>query len=257
AYLPDGGSDGGMFAITLTTDPVDDLSDARLPGWTQDGLALTGLTDAGTSSTVTTYPGFSMGSPASIANRRAGVQWVQVRAWRDWLMLVKASANTNSEAVGFSPDGGIVSVSGKIASGMWDEAMQADLDGNGQPDFVMQKASGVYGMYESLATVPTTPPSLFNVAAGDAGFIPVGLGFTVGSYGFGVSMFTLSSTGALRQFESFQLNGITYRGPEVPRPDLADAGYVQVVLADVNGDGGNDLVLIERTTGNLRIAITP
>lgn len=250
-FLPDGGAgDGGMFPVfVLPDDRVDDLAGARLPDWSHDVLALTAF-DGGTTSVLTVYPDFVTGQRAAVINVKVGVVWRKVAGWRSWLM-VASPADNDGFGVAIA-DGGIAALTSNLASGYFHEALEVDLNGGGT-EFLM-RGSTYYSVFEGTnGPPPTNPPVALEVRKSDGGAIPVGLGWTAGSYSFGTTFLALTAQGGLRQFDTF-IKGANWRANEVLRPEL-DGGYVQVELADIDGDTHNDLVLVDKGTGNLRIVL--
>ena len=258
-YLPDAGtpSAGPVMVFSTASGTVHDISSARLPGWTQDGLVSTFSTTS-SQSVVTTYPGFASGQSTSLTQTVAR-QWKSVASWRNWLMLATAQT-TASHAVTFPEDGGI-SLSPSLASGIWKAAQEVDLLGDGVTQFFMETSS--YTLFEFPPGMPpsiVTPAQAVSVARVDGG-LPLGNAFAIGPYGpslFGTSLFTLPDAGGVRQYRNFQKIGTSWRVDEVDRTDIANAGvpFVQAVLADMNGDAINDLVLLEKA-GNIRIYFSP
>lgn len=252
--LPDGGFDGGMHQLFTMVGPVDDIAPARLPGWTQDGLvAVTKGTGMGS---VTTYPRFSSGDATGFQSQGTGTkEWEAVTRMRNFLAI---SSSSGTQGVAMA-DGGITAESSAAASGVWKSAQEVNVDGDTTTELFIAEPSGVSIMPYAAGGPPTTPGSAQPVKV-DGGAITSFYGWAIGTLGppsIGVTLVTLPDAGGVRQLGAFNLVGSTWEVTEVPRPDIKDAGYAysQAVFADVNGDGNNDLVLVERNTGNLRIFI--
>jgi hypothetical protein len=263
-YQPDGGiaPAGTMLAVAppLTPNVVDDISSARLPGWTADGLVLTGMT-TGNSSVLSTFPLLAHGQKVRLDYPSpSGVPWVTVRGFRNYVMAAHASSPWyKSNALRFDADGGLVETSGNLASLLWSEAESVSLTGNPNGDFVVHDGyPDTISLYAGALVpgFPTPSDPVKNIKPADAGLLQAGKSFAVGDYQFATTMFHLNPTGVLRQLNDFTLVGQDYLATSVARPDLADAGYLHVLVSDMNFDSKNDLVLLEQFEGKIRIDFT-
>ncbi len=245
---------------TLVTDGglASDISAARLPGWASDGLV---TARDSTVSEIVSYPGLHSGSDFSLRNTKSGSSspWNFVASWRNWLML--GTASTSSHFVTFSPDGGVAAVGSGLVSGGWIRALEMDLTGDGWTEFFMQRPS-TYSVFDFPGgSVPVGQGSVGTsreVRFADAGLVPLGAAFTLGSLGASpaTNLVTLGANGALRRFGNFT-SGTDWVVTELPAID-AGAGFVaaQALLADVDGNLSNDLILVD-AVGTIRILFFP
>jgi hypothetical protein len=259
ANLLDGGfaSDGG-FGLVLSAggSNLKDFDVAKLTGWSAEGLLT--VTTNGNSSVAMTYPLISAGNPTSTLYSRATSNWLRAVPWRDWMVFADPTSGLGGTwVVTYFPDGGVDFDNGKNALAVWSNAQAVDLDGDPNDEFVMQIGGG-YSIWTQGAGHPSatysTPPILRFT---DGGIIPAGNSFVGGLSGNGQqSLFTFPDAGGVRQFLGFTGS---WTAVELARLDLnsVSASYVQGLLAKMNGDTKNDLVVVERASSNFRIFISP
>ena len=244
---------GGGYTSVLDGGSYDDLTEAKLPGWTAAGLVATRF--ANSLSSLTTFRDVSEGSQVSLQYTQTGTSngWQAVVAWRDWVMVATNPA-ASTQSVTFPSDGGREVSSGQI-NGSWIVAREVDLNDDGDTELFMYRPNpSQYSIYSLPAATAPPPGSSQTLRRVDGGVVTPGNTFAVGRYGASPlgNLFVASDGGAVRRYTNFQKLAASWLVDEADFDAGAGTVMVQVLLADMNNDAKIDLVFVDQL-GVIRI----